>query len=105
MPSVQEVLQEKRINFVNFLKQIAQNEGLTKCENYIQYTDKVENASIDEFIYYIANYIQPHYVKGDLDKFITELGALLFGIEFNLKQNDAHKIQRYLELFVKLVNN
>lgn len=104
MPTVEQVIIEKRANFIRFLKEIAEKNELIAKQNYKEYMGKLESTSTDEFIYFIATQVQPYYLKNDIDGFINELSLTLFGPEFEPIQQDRIKTGRYLELFVKLIN-
>lgn len=120
MSTVGELLQEKKDNFVKFLKEVIENEETIKLttskekEKFSQCIEKLDSAKVELFIYYITKELIPQkdkidtYVNTFLCKNgISEISPFLNDEELK-KLSEVlvgykDKVKKYLKLFIDIL--
>lgn len=94
MPTIGQILQEKKVNFCMFVGQILAKQSNTRLSDYYE---KLIKASIEEFLVYIKTFLVPK--KDRIHDYIIQLE-----LQYDMKlcTDDFVKMSRYLELFILL---
>ena len=103
--SLHTVLNEKKTNFVKFLKSIHMSEGKHRLLD--EYISELENANIELFSYYInekiAKFHRENCVK-NLELYTEEKLKEMKLNKNDFSKDDFDKMIKYLELFIYLLN-
>lgn len=95
--NLNEFLNQKRSNFLIFLKEILLNDEKPdkKMQELINHYDSANNS---QFLIYIKTFVKPH--KTDLKKYISD--TFKKHSDRKLSRKNRNKILLYLEMFIDL---
>lgn len=97
MVTIGQVLEQKKANFIKFLK----TTNLSKHIEFKNYINTLQTLNIDQFIYFIRQELFKYRGRESIfvDSKISEYGLIL---NEHFKLEEYEKFVRYIELFIEV---